>query len=331
MLLARLAFRIKPLLILTGMAYIKLDCKSKEEKSMFFDKDKLVNPLKEYYQGGYDWQPQEAPGVQADMHPVPDCGEKSYRGSGRLKGRKALVTGGDSGIGRAAAIAYAREGADVAINYLSAEKDDAEEVRKLIEAEDRKAVLIPGDISSEDFCKTLIEKAADELDGLDILCLVAGKQVAQKDIATLSTEQIVKTYEVNVFGMMWLVREAMPYLKPGSCIINTTSIQAYDPSEYLLDYAGTKAAIRAFTQGLAKQIAPKGIRVNAVAPGPIWTPLQICGGQLKENLPDFGSDTPMKRAGQPVELADVYVFLASPEASYVTGQVYGVTGGMLTV
>ncbi len=295
-----------------------------------FEKEELINPLTRYYQGGYEWQPQKAPGVQAKMHPLPDCGEKSYRGCGKLKGRKALVTGGDSGIGRAAAIAYAREGADVVLNYLPFEEEDAKEVQKLIEAEGRTAVLIPGDISDEDFCKKLIVQTVKELGGLDILCLVAGKQVANKDITTLSTEQMVKTYEVNVFAMMWLVRESMPYLKPGSAIITTTSIQAYEPSEYLLDYAGTKAAIKAFTQALAKQVAEKGIRVNAVAPGPIWTPLQICGGQLKENLPKFGADTPMKRAGQPAELAEVYVFLASEEASYVTGMIYGITGGMFT-
>lgn len=297
---------------------------------MFFNHDKLSDPRKKYYQGSFDWQPQEAPGIQAKMDPIPDCGEKSYVGSGKLKGRRALVTGGDSGIGRAAAIAYAREGADVAINYLPFEEEDAQEVKELIEAEGRKAVLIPGDISSEEFCKELITKAVEELGGLDILCLVAGKQVAQKDIATMPTEQMVKTYEVNVFGMMWLVREAMPHLKPGASIINTTSIQAYQPSEYLLDYAGTKAAIRAFTQGLAKQLAAKGIRANAVAPGPIWTPLQICGGQLKENLPSFGEDTPLGRAGQPAELSEVYVFLASDDASYVTGQIYGITGGMIS-
>ena len=295
-----------------------------------FEKEKLINPLTRYYQGGYEWQPQEAPGIQAKMHPLPDCGEKSYRGCGKLAGRKALVTGGDSGIGRAAAIAYAREGADVVLNYLPFEEEDAREVRQLIEAEGRKAILIPGDISNEDFCKKLIAQAVKELDGLDILCLVAGKQAANKDITTLPTEQLVKTYEVNVFAMMWLIREAMPHLKPGSAIITTTSIQAYEPSEYLLDYAGTKAAIKAFTQALSKQVAPKGIRVNAVAPGPIWSPLQICGGQLKENLPEFGADTPMKRAGQPAELADVYVFLASEEASYVTGMIYGITGGMFT-
>lgn len=295
-----------------------------------FDNDDLRNPLTAYFHGEYDWQPQEAPGVQAKMHPLPDCGEKSYRGCGKLKNRKALVTGGDSGIGRAAAIAYAREGADVVINYLPTEQEDAEEVKKLIEAEGRKAVLLPGDISDENFCRHLIEETVKALDGLDILCLVAGKQVANKDIATIPTEQIVKTYEVNVFGMMWLIKAAMPHLKPGSCIINTSSVQAYQPSEFLLDYAGTKAAIKAFTQALAKQLAPKGIRANVVAPGPIWTPLQICGAQLKENIPQFGAETPLKRAGQPVELAGVYVFLASDEASYVTGQVYGITGGIFT-
>jgi len=291
----------------------------------------LINPLTEYYHGGFEWQPQKVPGVQAKMHPQPDCGEKSYRGNERLNGRKALITGGDSGIGRTAAIAYAREGADVAINYLPAEEEDAQEVKNLIEAEGRKAVLIPGDLANEDFCRELIKKTVSELGGLDILCLTAGVQTAQEDIATLSTEQIVHTYTVNVFAMMWLTREAMAHLKPGAAIINTTSIQAFQPSEYLLDYAGTKAAIRAFTQGLAQQIAPKGIRVNAVAPGPVWTPLQICGGQLKENLPDFGKDTPLKRAGQPVELAEIYVYLASEASSYVTGQVYGITGGMLMI
>lgn len=290
----------------------------------------LINPLKKYYEGGYDWQPQKAPGIQAKMHPIPDCGEETYHGSGKLKGRKALITGGDSGIGRAAAIAFAREGADVAINYLPMEQDDAQEVKELIEKENHKAVLIPGDITDETFCQQLIHTTAKELGSLDIICSNAGKQVANNDITTLPTEQIITTYTTNVFAMMWLIREAIPYLKPGSSIINTTSIQAYQPSEDLLDYAGTKAAIRAFTQGLAKQLAPKGIRVNAVAPGPIWTPLQICGGQLKESLPKFGQNTPLKRAGQPAELAEIYVYLASEASSYVTGAIYGVTGGMLT-
>ncbi len=290
----------------------------------------LTNPLKKYYDGGYEWQPQKAPGVQAKMHPLPDCGEKTYRGTGKLKGRKALITGGDSGIGRAAAIAFAREGADIAISYLPFEEEDAQEVKHIIEHEDGKAILIPGDVSDENFCKELIKTAISELGGLDILVPNAGTQTANKDITTLTTEQILYTYSVNVFGMMWLVREAVPHMHPGSTIITTTSIQAYQPSEDLLDYAGTKAAIRAFTQAAAKQFAPKGIRVNGVAPGPIWTPLQICGGQLKEKLPEFGQDTLLKRAGQPAELADVYVYLASEASSYVTGAIYAITGGMLT-
>ncbi len=265
----------------------------------------LINPLKKYYEGGYEWQPQKAPGIQAKVHPIPDCGEETYRGSGKLKGRKALITGGDSGIGRAVAIAFAREGADVVINYLPMEEEDAQDVKHIIEQDNGTAYLIPGDISDEKFCKELIQTSIEELGGLDILVPNAGVQIANKDITTLPTEQIIHTYTVNVFGMMWLAREAVPHMHPGSTIINTTSIQAYQPSEDLLDYAGTKAAIRAFTQALAKQLAPKGIRVNAVAPGPIWTPLQICGGQLKESLPKFGQDTPLKRAGPPAELADL--------------------------
>lgn len=293
-----------------------------------FEKSALRNPTDKYYNGKFSRQPQDYPGIQGKMHPRPDCGEESYKGSGRLSGRKALVTGGDSGIGRAAAIAFAREGADVAINYLPAEQSDAEEVRELIEAAGRRASLIPGDISSEAFCREMVAQAVKDLGGLDILSLVAGKQQANTDIATLSSEQLVKTFEINVFSMFWTVKAALPHLAAGASILTTSSVQAYQPGEYLLDYASTKGAIVCFTQALAKQLADKGIRVNCVAPGPIWTPLQICGGQLPENIPDFGRDTPLKRAGQPAELADVYVFLASDAASYVTAQVYGVTGGM---
>lgn len=291
------------------------------------DNNQLQNPLTEYYAGNYEIQQQEAPGVQADMHPHPDCGEKSYRGCNRLEGRKALVTGGDSGIGRAAAIAYAREGADVAINYLPSEQEDAEDVARYIEEAGRKAILIPGDISDEQFCHELVEKAYKELGGLDIVALVAGKQVAQKNFEDITTEQMRKTFETNVFPLFWILKPALKYMPAGSTIITTTSIQAYRPSETLVDYAATKAAIMAFTRALAKQLAPRGIRANAVAPGPIWTPLQISGGQPPEKLPHFGQSTPLKRAGQPVELAGVYVFLASPESSYVTAEVYGVTGG----
>ncbi len=288
----------------------------------------LINPLTKYFHDSYPLQHQNQPGLQADMTPIPDCGEQSYKGCGRLKGRKALITGGDSGIGRAVAIAYAREGADIALNYLLAEKDDAEEVRQLIEDAGQKAVLIPGDIGNEDFCGQMIEKARKELDGLDILVLNGGRQIAVKDILDLSTDQLIRTFEVNVFSMFWIVKAAMPYLKPGTSIITTTSVQAYQPGEMLLDYASTKSAVVAFTKALASQVAAKGIRVNAVAPGPVWTALQITGGQPQEDIPEFGQDTLMARAGQPVELSGVYVLLASEDASYTTAQVYGVTGGM---
>lgn len=291
------------------------------------DKAHLQNPLTQYYTGNYEIQQQEAPGLQSEMKPKPDCGEESYSGCNKLAGRKALVTGGDSGIGRAAAIAYAREGADVAICYLPSEQSDAEEVACYIREAGRKAVLLPGDISDEDFCRRMVEEANEKLGGLDIVALIAGKQVAQKDFEDISTEQLRKTFEVNVFSLLWILQPAVKYLPAGATIITTASIQAYRPSETLVDYAATKGAIVAFSRALAKQLAPKGIRVNTVAPGPIWTPLQVTGGQPPERLPHFGQTTPLKRAGQPVELAGVYVFFASPESSYVTAEVYGVTGG----
>ncbi|NIY47824.1 SDR family oxidoreductase [Cedecea colo] len=287
----------------------------------------IQDPRNQYHTGEYPQQKQPAPGVQSKMDPVPDCGESSYVGSGRLKGRKALVTGGDSGIGRAAAIAYAREGADVVINYLPAEQEDAEQVKVLIEEAGRKAVLIPGDLSDEKFARSLVQQAIKELGGLDILALVAGRQTAVEKIAELTSEQFQKTYAVNVFALFWITQEALPHLQPGASIITTSSIQAYQPSPHLLDYASTKAAILTYSRGLAKQVAEKGIRVNVVAPGPIWTALQISGGQTQEKIPKFGQQTPMKRAGQPAELAPVYVYLASQESSYVTAEVHGVCGG----
>ncbi|KES16503.1 Dehydrogenase with different specificity (related to short-chain alcohol dehydrogenases) [Gilliamella apis SCGC AB-598-P17] len=286
------------------------------------------NPTTKYHHDKFPKQKQTPPGLQYEMNPVPDCGEKSYQGHQRLEGRKMLVTGGDSGIGRAAAIAYAKEGADVAINYLPAEQKDAEDVAKVIESVGRKAVLIPGDLSDEVFCKKLVDEAHKKLGGLDNLTLVAGKQTAVEDIMQLTTEQIIKTFEINVFSLFWVTKAALGYLKPGSTIITTSSVQAYQPSGNLLDYASTKTAIIAFTRGLAAQLGSKGIRVNCVAPGPVWTPLQICGGQPSEVIPEFGKQTPLKRAGQPVELAGVYVHLASEESSYTTAEVYGVTGGM---
>jgi len=287
----------------------------------------IQNPTTQYYTGEYPQQKQPVPGVQSKMDPVPDCGEKSYKGSGRLQDRKALVTGGDSGIGRAAAIAYAREGADVAINYLPAEEEDAQQVKQLIEEAGRKAVLIPGDLSDEKFARSLVHKAHQELGGLDVLALVAGKQVAVEKIADLTTEQFQQTYAVNVFALFWITQEALPLLPAGASIITTSSIQAYQPSPHLLDYASTKAAILNYSRGLAKQVAESGVRVNVVAPGPIWTALQISGGQPQEKIPQFGQQTPMKRAGQPAELAPVYVYLASQESSYVTAEVHGVCGG----
>ena len=264
------------------------------------------------------------------MDPVPDCGERSYEGHGRLHGRKILVTGADSGIGRAAAIAYAREGADLAINYLPAEEEDAKQVAALAQEAGRKVVCIPGDLSDEHFCKQLVEKARTELGGLDGLTLVAGKQTAVERFCDISTEQLKKTFEVNIFSLFWVIQAAMPHLPAGATIVTTSSVQAYQPSPNLVDYATTKAGIVAFTQALAKQVAAKGIRVNSVAPGPIWTALEITGGQPPEAIPKFGqSESVLGRAGQPAELASTYVFLMSEESSYVTAQVYGVTGGIV--
>ncbi len=285
------------------------------------------NPVNQYPKPPFSRQPQEPPGLVSKMTPRPDHGETSYQGSGRLVGRKALVTGGDSGIGRAAAIAFAREGADVAINYLPVEEPDAREVVQLIRAAGRKAVAIPGDIRSEKFCNQLVADAARELGGLDILVNNAGQQQAVDSIADLTTEQFDSTFKTNVYAMFWITKAAVPLLSPGSSIINTTSVQAYDPSENLLDYAQTKSAQVAFTKSLAKQLAKQGIRVNAIAPGPYWTPLQVSGGQPQSAIVQFGSDTPMGRPGQPAELAPIYVLLASQESSYATGQVYGASGG----
>jgi NAD(P)-dependent dehydrogenase (short-subunit alcohol dehydrogenase family) len=261
------------------------------------------------------------------MNPPPDHGEKTYKGSGRLAGRKALITGGDSGIGRAAAIAFAREGADVAINYLPVEESDAQEVVRLINEAGRKAVALPGDIRDEAFCARLVSEAAGQLDGLDILVSNAAKQVSVPAIEDLTTEQFDATFKTNVYAMFWIVKSALRYLPRGGTIICTTSINAYEPSENLLDYAATKAAIMNFTKGLAKQVAHRGIRVNAVAPGPFWTPLQPSGGQPLDKLVNFGADSPMGRPGQPAELAPIYVLLASDESSYATGQVYAAVGG----
>lgn len=278
----------------------------------------------------YDNQVQYPPGLQQYMHPLPDCGETSYQGSNRLKGKKMLVTGGDSGIGRAVVIAYIREGAQVAFNYLPEEEKDALDVKKLLEDRSQSLYLIPGDLSDESFCPELVAKAVHQLGGLDNLTLVAGRQQYHTSIQALSSQELEKTFSVNVFSMFWLVQAALPHLSSGATITTTSSVQALNPSSHLLAYAATKAAITNFTKGLAKQLGPCNIRVNSVAPGPIWTVLQIAGGQPTENLATFGQQTPLERHGEPVEVAGVYVFLASDQASYVTGQIYGVTGGELS-
>ena len=261
------------------------------------------------------------------MDPKPDYGEQSYRGSNRLTGRVALITGADSGIGRAVALAFAREGADVALCYLPEEAEDAERIAKLIEAEGRKALRLPGDITDQAFCATLVSDAVEGLGGLDILVNNAGKQTNQESISDITAEQFDRTLKTNLYALFWITKAAVPHLPAGSAIINTASVVAYKAPEILLDYSTTKAGIITFTKVLAKQLINKGIRVNAVAPGPFWTALQPSGGQPQDAVETFGSSVPMGRPGQPVEIAPIYVFLASQEASYVTGETYGATGG----
>ncbi|WP_182961491.1 SDR family oxidoreductase [Gluconacetobacter tumulisoli] len=273
-------------------------------------------------------QPQPWPGLASKMDPRPDHGEHSYRGSGRLAGRKALITGGDSGLGRAAAIAYAREGADVAINYLPQEESDARDVQGLVQQAGRKFVGLPGDIRNESFCRDLVSRAAVELGGLDIFVNCAGRQHTHDDILDVSTEDFDWTLKTNLYALFWLTKAAIPHMKPGSAIIFTSSTNAYNPSVNILDYSITKAGIANFAKGLAKQLVGRGIRVNAIAPGPFWTALQVSGGQTAENVEKLGGDVPIGRPGQPVEIAPIYVQLASTESSYMTGQVVGVNGGV---
>jgi NAD(P)-dependent dehydrogenase (short-subunit alcohol dehydrogenase family) len=287
----------------------------------------LKDPRYVYPRPPFKRQSQPWPGLAKDMDPPPDHGEKSYRGSGRLAGRKALITGGDSGMGRAAAIAYAREGADVAINYLPAEAPDADEVIALIKAEGRIGLGIPGDIREEAFCTDLVARAVQGLGGLDIVVSNAGRQQTHASILDISSEEFDWTIKTNIYAPFWIIKAALPHLGPGSVIIGTASEQAYDPSPDLYDYAQTKAATMNYVKSLAKQLAPKGIRVNAVAPGPIWTPLQVSGGATQEKLEKFGGQSSLGRPGQPAELGSIYVQLAAGDASYSTGQVYGAAGG----
>ena len=291
------------------------------------DRLEMRDPRDQYPKPPFPTQPQQAPGLVAKMEPQPDHGEISYKGSGKLQGRKALITGGDSGIGRAAAIAYAREGADVAIGYLSSEAEDAEEVIHLIRAEGRKALGLPGDVKDEDWCRALVDQTVEGLGGLDILVVNAARQQYRQDVSEVSTADFDATMKTNLYALHWICQAAMPHLPPGAAIITTASIVAYEPSPLLLDYATTKAGIVAYTKALAKQTIKKGIRANIVAPGPIWTVLQPSGGQPDEKVRKFGENSDFERPGQPVELAPIYVLLASQEGSFLNGEVYGVTGG----
>jgi NAD(P)-dependent dehydrogenase (short-subunit alcohol dehydrogenase family) len=287
----------------------------------------LQDPRTKYPAPPFKEQTQAWPGLAQKMDPQPDHGEKSYRGSGRLSGRRALITGGDSGMGRAAAVAYAREGCDVAINYLPAEEPDAREVLQLIREAGRNGVGIPGDLRSEDFCQHLVAQAVEQLGGLDIVVCNAGRQQSKSSILEISSEDFDATMKTNIYAPFWIIKAALPHLRPGSCIIGTTSEQAYDPSPDLYDYAQTKAATMNYVKSLAKQLGGKGIRVNGVAPGPVWTPLQISGGASLQKYQHFGSTTVLGRPGQPAELASIYVQLAASEGSFTTGNIYGAGGG----
>lgn len=291
------------------------------------DRFTMQDPRKQYPAPPFDAQPQPMPGLVQNMVPSPDHGEESYKGSGRLAGRKALITGGDSGIGRAVAIAFAREGADVAISYLEEEEPDAETVIGLIEAEGRTAVALPGDIKNEAWCRDMVEKAVSDMGGLDILVINAARQQFREHVSQLTTDDFDQTMKTNLYALHWIAQAAVPHLKPGASVITTASIQAYEPSPILLDYATTKAGIVAYTKALSKQLIEKGVRANVVAPGPFWTVLQPSGGQPDEKVRHFGENSDFGRPGQPVELAPVYVLLASQEASFINGEVYGVTGG----
>ncbi len=287
----------------------------------------LENPVSKYPTPPFRKQTQPWPGLAGRMDPKPDHGETTYKGSGRLAGRKALITGADSGMGRAAAIAYAREGADVAINYLPVEEPDAREVIQLIKEAGRTGVAIPGDLRDEAFCQRLVNEAVQKLGGLDVVVCNAGRQQSKPSIADISTEDFDATMKTNIYAPFWIIKAALPHLRPGAAIIGTTSEQAYDPSADLYDYAQTKAATMNYVKSLSKQLGPRGIRVNGVAPGPIWTPLQISGGAPETKYQNFGSTTVFGRPGQPAELASIYVQLAADDASFATGNIYGAGGG----
>ena len=287
----------------------------------------LKDPKTLYPASPFKEQTQVWPGLASKMDPVPDHGESTYVGNGKLVGRKALITGGDSGIGRAVAIAFAREGADVAISYYPDEESDAQEVKVLIESAGQKAVLLPGDIRDVDWCKQMVQVALEELGGLDILVNNAARQKSVTKLTDITDDDFDWTIKTNVYAPFWITKATLPHMPAGSAIINTASVVAFDPSADLKDYAMSKAALLNFTKSLAKEVIEQGIRVNAVAPGPVWTPLQISGGQTVADYQQFGSTSLFKRPGQPAELAHIYVYLASNDSSFVTAETYGITGG----
>lgn len=287
----------------------------------------LQNPRTKFEYNDFPEQQQSGPALQSEMTPVPDTGEETYTGHGRMKGLKTLITGGDSGIGRAAAIAYAKEGADVAIQYLPGEEKDAKEVEEFIKELGQNAYTFEANFRNEGEAAKVVASAVEALGGLDVLVLNSAEQFAQEKLEDLSIEQVKNTFQVNVISMFEAVKEAEKHLEAGASIILTTSVESFSPSKQLLDYAATKGAISNLVVNLSQHFNDKGIRVNGVAPGPIWTPLQLDGGQLEEKIPTFGQGSLLGRAGQPVELASVYVLLGSEESSYTTGQIYGITGG----
>ncbi len=298
-------------------------------KNIILEKDQMQDPLTKYPQPPFPRQEQDLPGYEKDLKPLADHGEHSYKGSGKLKGKKAIITGGDSGIGRAAAIAFAREGADVLISYLS-EDEDAKTTAKWVKEAGQKAVLVPGDISSLQHCKRIINKAVEEFGQIDILVNNAAYQMSHKSLQDISAAELDYTFKTNIYAMFYLCQAAEEHMKPGSTVVNVSSVNAYKPNPVLLHYATTKGAIQNFTAGLAQLWAEKGIRVNCVAPGPIWTPL-IPSTFPAEDVASFGKQTPMKRAGQPAELAAVFVLLASEDSSYMSGSTVQVTGGTPTI